>query len=117
MNLPGAYKEGWVNVKVNGKSDKTGKSSYLGKTEIFYFNEYKEDLKQIVQNQELLVTLFETWKTACEGYPIDSIETQTKSFSSGRHKRPLDILHQSQVNVEYVIKNVEDLCRGLLESI
>ncbi|CAH3112310.1 unnamed protein product, partial [Pocillopora meandrina] len=85
--IPYAEEEGWVTVKVNGKSDRTGKSSYLGQTEIYYFNERKELLKQIVQDEEQRHTFFETWKTACKGYSTYSKEKETKSRGSGKHER------------------------------
>lgn len=104
MNLPDADEEGWVTVEVFGKSDNTGKSSYLGQTQIYYYNNEKEVLKKIVQDEEQRRAFFESWKTACKGYSTDSREKETKSPSSGRHKRPLDNFHQSQVNAEFVVK-------------
>lgn len=85
MNLPAAEEEGSVTVEVDGKSEKTGKSSDLGQTEIYYFDERKKVLKQIVQDQEQSRAFFETWKTACKGHSTDSREKDTKFPSSGKH--------------------------------
>ena len=104
MNLPAAEEEGSVIVEVHGKSDKTGKSSDLGQTNIDYFDERRKALKQIVQDREQFSSLFETWKTDCKRHSTDSREKETKSSSSSKHERPLDIFHQYQVNVEFVVK-------------
>ena len=119
FNLPAAEEEGWVTVEVHGKSDKTGKSSYLGQTTFFYLDELKNSLKQIVQNVEQCRSFFEAWNAACKGHLTDGSEKETKSSGSGKHKSPLDIFYRSQVNVEFVVKKkyVEDLRRGLLEFI
>ena len=119
LNLPAAEQEGPITVEVRGKSDKTGKSSDLGQTKFYYFDECKKALKQIVQFKELYDSYFEAWNAACKGHPTDGSEKETKSSGSGKHERPLDIFYRSQVNVEFVVKkkNVEDLRRGLLESI
>ena len=103
---------------MHGKSDKTGKSSDLGETKLYYFDERKRALKQIVQDEEQYRSFFETWNAACKGHLTDSREKETKSSSSGKHERPLDIFYWSQVNVEFVVKeNIENLRRGQLESI
>ena len=104
MNLPAAEEEGSVIVEVHGKSDKTGKSSDLGQTKIDYFDERKKALKQIVQDEEQYRSFFETWNSACKEHLTDSREKETKSSSSSKHERPLDIFHQYQVNVEFVVK-------------
>ena len=119
LNLPAAEEEGLVTVKVRGKSDKTGKSSDLGETKLYYFDERKKALKQIVQDEEQNRSFFEAWNAACKGHLTDGSEKETKSSGSGKHKSPLDIFYRSQVNVEFVVKkkNVEDLRRGLLEFI
>ena len=104
LNLPAAEEEGWVTVKVHGKSDKTGKSSDIGETKLHYFDERKKALKQIVQDEEQYRSFFETWNAACKGHLTDSREKETKSSSSGKHERPLDIFYRSQVNVEFVVK-------------
>ena len=119
LNLPAAEQEGSVTVEVRGKSDKTGKSSDLGQTKFYYFDECKKALKKIVQIKELYGTFFEAWNAACKGHPTDGSEKETKSSGSGKHESPLDIFYRSQVNVEFVVKkkNVEDLRRGLLEFI
>ena len=119
LNLPAAEQEGPITVEVRGKSDKTGKSSDLGQTKFYYFDEFKKTLKQIVQIKELYGRFFEAWNAACKGHPTDGSEKETKSSGLGKHERPLDILYRYQVNVEFVVKkkNAEDLRRGLLESI
>ena len=117
LRIPDAEEEGWVTVKVNGKSDRTGKSSYLGQTEIYYFNERRVLLKQIVQEEEQRYTFFETWKTACKGYSTDSKEKETKFRGSGKHEIQVDVFHQSQVNIEFVIKTHKRLTKRLLEFI
>ena len=122
LNLPAAEQEGWVTVEVRGKSDKTGKSSDLGQTKFYYFEECKKVLKQIVQFKELYDSYFEAWNAACKGHPTDGSEKETKSSGSGKghptdgseketkssgsgkHERPLDIFYRSQVNVEFVVK-------------
>ncbi|RMX38481.1 hypothetical protein pdam_00016800 [Pocillopora damicornis] len=86
--IPNADEEGWVTVEVFGKSDNTGKSSYLGQTQIYYYNNEKEVLKKIVQDEEQRRAFFESWKTACKGYSTDSREKETKSPSSGLIKIP-----------------------------
>ena len=112
LNLPAAEEEGLVTVEVDGKSEKTGKSSDLGQTKIYYYDERKKVLKQIVQDQEQSRTFFETWKTACEGHSTNSRENETIFPSSGKHERQFDICCQSQVNVEFLVK----ISRRLLES-
>ena len=120
LDLPAAEEEGWVTVKVRGKSDKTGKSSDLGETKLYYVDERKKALKQIVQDEEKYRSFFEAWNAACKGHLTDGSVKETKSSGSGKHKSPLNIFYRSQVNVEFVVKkkkNVEDLRRGLLEYI
>ena len=102
LNLPAAEQEGPITVEVRGKSDKTGKSSDLGETKLYYFDERKKALKQIVQDEEQHRFFFETWNTACKGNLTDSREEETESSSSGKPERPLDIFHHSQVNVQFV---------------
>ena len=51
LNLPAAEEAGWVTVEVHG-SDETGKSSYLGQTTFFYFDEYEKVLELIIHNKE-----------------------------------------------------------------
>ena len=104
LNLPAAEQEGWVTVEVRGKSDKTGKSSDLGQTKFYYFDECKKVLKQIVQDEKEYRSYFETWNTICRGHLTDSREKETNSSSSGKHERPFDILYRSQVNVEFVLR-------------
>ena len=104
LNLPAAEEEGLVTVEVHGKSDKTGKSSYLGQTTFFYRYERKKVLKQIVQDEEQYRSFFEAWNAACKGHLTDGSEKETKSSGSGKHKSPLDIFYRSQVNVEFVVK-------------
>ena len=104
LNLPAAEEEGLVTVEVHGKSDKTGKSSYLGQTTFFYRYERKKVLKQIVQDQERYRSFFEAWNAACKGHLTDGSEKETKSSGSGKRKSPLDIFYRSQVNVEFVVK-------------
>ena len=104
LNLPAAEEEGWVTVKVRGKSDKTGKSSDLGETKLYYFDERKKALRQIVQDEEQYRSFFEAWNTACKGHLTDGSEKETESSGSGKHERPLDIFYRSQVNVEFVVK-------------
>ena len=100
--LPAAEGEGPITVKVNGKSDKTGKLSDLGKTKFYYFDERKKALRQIVQDEEQYRSFFETWNTACKGNLTDSGEEETEPSNSGKPERPLDIFHHSQVKVEFV---------------
>ena len=104
LNLPAAEQEGPITVEVRGKSDKTGKSSDLGQTKFYYFDECKKALKQIVQIKELYGPFFEAWNAACKGQLTDGSEKETKSSGSGKHERPLDIFYRSQVNVEFVVK-------------
>ena len=100
LNLPAAEEEGLVTVK----SDKTGKSSDLGETKLYYFDERKKALKQVVQDKEQYRSFFEAWNAACKGHLTDGSEKETKSSGSGKHERPLDIFYRSQVNVEFVVK-------------
>ncbi|XP_022808931.1 uncharacterized protein LOC111345905, partial [Stylophora pistillata] len=81
--IPATDKEGWVIVEVSGKSDKTGKSSDLGQTKIYYYDEDKKALKRIVAERKQSSAFFEEWKTACEGHSTDSKEKETKSPCSG----------------------------------
>ena len=74
LNLPAADEEGLVTVEVHGKSDKTGKSSYLGQTTFFYFDERKKVLKQITQVEEQYCSFFETWNATCKEHLTDSRE-------------------------------------------
>lgn len=104
LNLPAAEQEGPITVEVRGKSDKTGKSSDLGHTKFYYFDECKKALKKIVQIKELYGPFFEAWNAACKGHPTDGSEKETKSSGSGKHERPLDMFYRSQVNVEFVVK-------------
>lgn len=71
---------------------------------MYYFDERKKALKQIVQDEEQYRSFFEEWNAACKGHLTDSREKETKSSSSGKHERPLDIFYRSQVNVEFVVK-------------
>ena len=104
LNIPAAEQEGPVTVEVLGKSDKTGKSSDLGQTKFYYFDERKKVLKQIVQDEKEYRSFFETWNTTCRGHLTDSREKETNSSSSGKHERPLDIFYRSQVNVEFLVR-------------
>ena len=106
LNLPAAEEAGWVTVEVHG-SDETGKSSYLGQTTFFYFDEHEKVLELIIHNKEQYCSFFETWNAACKGHLTDSREKETKSSSSGKRERPLDIFYRSQVNVEFVVKRTE----------
>ncbi|PFX12063.1 hypothetical protein AWC38_SpisGene24036, partial [Stylophora pistillata] len=81
--IPPAEEEGSVTVDINGKSDKTGKSSDLGQAKIYYFDERKKLLKQMVQDNKQYRAFFEEWKTDCEGHSTYSKEEVTKSPCSG----------------------------------
>ena len=104
LNLPAAEQEGPITVEVRGKSDKTGKSSDLGQTKFYYFDERKKVLKQIVQDEKEYRSLLETWITTGKGHLTNSREKETNSSNSGKHERPLDIFYRSQVNVEFVVR-------------
>ena len=104
LKLPAAEQEGPVTVEVLGRSDKTRKSSDLGQTKFYYFDERKKVLKQIVQDEKEYCYFFETWNTTCRGHLTDSREKETNSSSSGKHERPLDIFYRSQVNVEFLVR-------------
>ena len=104
LNLPAAEQEGPVTVEVRGKSDKTGKSSDLGQTKFYYFDERNKVLKQIVQDEKVYRPLLDALITTGKGHLTDSREKETNSSSSGKHERPLDIFYRSQVNVEFLVR-------------
>lgn len=80
--IPSAEKEGCVTVGVVGKNDKTGKCNDLGQAKIYYYDERRNVLKQIVQNKRQCRDFFETWKTACEGHSTAGRVPKTESPSS-----------------------------------
>ncbi|RMX38477.1 hypothetical protein pdam_00016786, partial [Pocillopora damicornis] len=114
--IPPAEEEGLVTVEVDGKSEKTGKSSDLGQTKIYYYDERKKVLKQIVQDQEQSRTFFEAWKTACEGHSTNSRENET-IFPSSEDMNSGNPLHSLQGLLLLVYTAAETDARQFIELV
>ena len=72
---------------LNGKSNLACKSMHLGETTIFYFDERKKVLKQMVEDENLFGEYFEKWAKACKRRPFTSRDNKLNSTSSGKYRK------------------------------
>ena len=60
-------------------------SIHLGETTIFYFDERKKVLKQMVEDETLFGEYLEKWANACKRCPFTSRDNKLNSTSCGKY--------------------------------